>query len=93
MPLRLVVIEAHFQQWGLDFIRPINPPSSQVHSYILTTTNYFSKWVEAKPTKKTSSEVVYEFLKEHILIKFGFAMNLIMDNVSYFSSLEIIEFY
>ena len=25
---RLVVIEAPFHQWGLEFIGPINPPSS-----------------------------------------------------------------
>ena len=63
LPLRLVVIEAPFHQWGLDFIGLINPPSSQGHSYILTTTYYFSKWVEVVPMKKTASEVVCDFLK------------------------------
>ena len=62
------------------------------HSYILTTADYFSKWVEAKPMKKTSSKVVCEFRKEHILVKFGVPMKLIMDNASYFSSLEMFEF-
>ena len=29
LPLRLVIIEAPFDQWGLGFIGLINPPSSQ----------------------------------------------------------------
>jgi hypothetical protein len=91
-PLRLVMIEAPFHQWGLNFIGSINPPSSQGNSYILTTTYYFNKWVEAKSMKKNSSEVVCEFLKEQILVRTGVLMKLIMDNTSYFSSLEIIEF-
>jgi hypothetical protein len=38
-PLQPITIDAPFQQWGLDIIGPINPPSSQQHKYILTTTN------------------------------------------------------
>lgn len=86
LPLRLVVIEAPFHQWGLDFVGPINPPSSQGCSYILIATNYFNKWVEAKSMKKTSSQVVCEFIKEHIQVGFGVPMKLVMDNASYFSS-------
>ena len=62
LPLRPVIIDAPFQQWGLDFIGPVNPPSSQGHTYILTATDYFSKWVEAKAMKKTTSTVVCEFI-------------------------------
>ena len=93
LPLRPVVIEDPLHHWSLDFIGPINPPSSQGHSYILTATNYFSKWVEEKPMKKTSSEVVCEFLKEYILIGFGVPIKIIMDNASYFSSSKMVEFF
>ena len=55
LPLRPVVIDEPFQQWGIDFIGPLNPPSSVGHSYILTTTNYFTKWVEENPTRKANS--------------------------------------
>jgi hypothetical protein len=34
-PLQPVTVDAPFQQWGLDIIGPINPPSSQQHKYIL----------------------------------------------------------
>ena len=45
----MVKVEAPFQQWGLDFIGEIHPQSSAQHRWILTTTNYFMKWVEAIP--------------------------------------------
>ena len=38
-------------------------------------------------------EVVCEFLKEHILVRFGVPLKLVMDNVSYFSSSKIVEFF
>ena len=34
-----------------------------------------------------------EFLKENILVKFGIPIKLVMDNVAYFSLVEITRFY
>nr|KUM48001.1 hypothetical protein ABT39_MTgene4996 [Picea glauca]QHR86575.1 hypothetical protein Q903MT_gene578 [Picea sitchensis] len=45
LPLKPVQVEAFFQQWGIYFIGEIHPPSSGQHRWILTTTNYFTKWV------------------------------------------------
>jgi len=39
-----VVIEP-FEQWGIDFIGPINPPSKG-KKHILVCTYYVTKWVE-----------------------------------------------
>ena len=38
-----------FYQWGFDLIGAIHPPSSIKHKWIITTTEYFTKWVEAAP--------------------------------------------
>jgi len=92
LPLRPFIIEGPFQQWGLDFIGPMSPTSSVGHQYIILVTDYFTKWVEAKAIKKTNFEVVCEFIKENILVKFGVPIKLVMDNASYFSSIEIIDF-
>ncbi|KAH9294426.1 hypothetical protein KI387_040371, partial [Taxus chinensis] len=67
LPLKLVVIEEPFQQWGFDFIGTLNPTSSAGHTHVLTATDYFTKWVEAIPVKSTTSEVVCSFIKENIL--------------------------
>jgi hypothetical protein len=50
-PLQPVIVDAPFQQWGLDIIGPINPSSSQQHKYILTTKKYFTRWFEVVPLK------------------------------------------
>ena len=46
LPLKPISIEAPFQQWGLDFIGEIHPPSTGQHIWILTATDYFMKWIE-----------------------------------------------
>ena len=38
-----------FYQWGFDLIGAINPPSSGGHKWIITTSEYFIKWVEVVP--------------------------------------------
>jgi hypothetical protein len=53
-PLKPVVASGPFQQWGLDFIGEIHPASSGQHRWILTATDYFTKWIEAIPTRNAS---------------------------------------
>lgn len=60
-PFKPIMIGEPFQQCCLDFIVPINPQSSARHSHILMATDYFTKWVEAIPVKKTTSKVVCNF--------------------------------
>ena len=86
LPLKLVIIEEPFQQWGLNFIGPINPNSSAGHTHILTATNYFTKWVEAIPVKATTSQVVCKFLIESILTHFGTPNKIVTDNAQNLSS-------
>jgi transposase InsO family protein len=66
--------------------------SSTGHVYILTATDYFTKWVEAIPTKKANAQVTCEFLMNHIIVRFGIPMKIVSDNASYFSSEEISMF-
>jgi hypothetical protein len=60
-----------FRGWGIDLIGQINPPSSKGHKFVLLATDYFTKWVEAIPLKKVTSENMVEFVKEHIIYQFG----------------------
>jgi hypothetical protein len=43
IPLQPVLPHFPFSKWGLDFIGPINPLSLAGKSFILTTTDYFTK--------------------------------------------------
>ena len=63
-PLQLVTIDNPFEQWGLDVVGEINPNSSKLHKYIITTTDYFSRWIEAIPLKVINDSEVIQFLQE-----------------------------
>eukprot|EP00253_Pinus_taeda_P034443 PITA_34443 len=92
MPLQPVNIEQPFSQWGLDIIGDIVPHSSKQNRYILTTTDYFTKWVEAVPLKTANSENIIEFIDQFIITRFGIPSALIFDNASYFSGNAMIDF-
>ena len=51
LPLKTIEVSAPFQQRGLDFIGEIHPASFGQHRWILTVTYYFTKWIEAAPTR------------------------------------------
>ena len=84
-PLQLVTIENPFEQWGSDEVGEINPNSSKLHKYILTTTDYFSKWTEAIPLKVINDIEVIQFLQWKIVTRFGVPNCLVFDNAKYFS--------
>ncbi|GKV29945.1 hypothetical protein SLEP1_g38818 [Rubroshorea leprosula] len=56
-----------FRGWAIDLIGKVYPPSSKGHSFIIVTTNYFTKWVEAKPMKKVNQSDAIKFIKEDII--------------------------
>eukprot|EP00253_Pinus_taeda_P025768 PITA_25768 len=91
-PLQPVNIDQPFKQWGLDIIGEITPQSSKQHKYILTATDYFTKWVEAIPLNTTNSEVIIEFIDQFIITRFGVPNDLVFDNASYFSGNSMFEF-
>lgn len=70
----------------------INPNSSKLDKYILTTTDYFSKLTESIPLKVINDIEVIQFLQWNIVIGFGVPNCLVFDNSKYFSSLKIVEF-
>ena len=75
----------------MDFIGEINPHSSGQHRWILVATDYFTKWIEAIPTRKVDHNVVMKFLTENIFSRFGFPHKLITDNVAAFGAKELVE--
>ncbi|XP_027356740.1 uncharacterized protein LOC113866049 [Abrus precatorius] len=58
-----------FDVWGIDFMGPF--PISFGFVYILLAVDYVSKWVEAKAIRTDDSHVVVDFVKSHILCRFG----------------------
>jgi len=78
------VVNASFQQWGLDFIGEIHPTSSAQHRWILIATDYFTKWIEAISTRQAMDTVIIQYLESNILSHFRFPHKIIIDNVRSF---------
>ena len=68
-----------FHTWGLDLIGPINPLSNG-YIWILAAAEYFTKWVEAIPLKKATGVAIANFIRGHIITRFGIPKRLISDN-------------
>uniref|UniRef100_A0A2N9FVW7 Integrase catalytic domain-containing protein n=1 Tax=Fagus sylvatica TaxID=28930 RepID=A0A2N9FVW7_FAGSY len=84
-----------FHTWGLDLIGPINPSSGGC-IWILVATEYFTKWVEAIPLRKATGAAVANFIREHIITRFGIPHKIISDNGTPFVNKnvkEVLEHY
>ena len=69
-----------FEKWAIDFVGLINPPIKRTESrYIITTTNYLTRWAEAKPVKDCSVATSTQFIFENIFTRFGCPRILMSD--------------
>jgi transposase InsO family protein len=91
LPLRPIVVTGPFQQWGLDFIGGIHPPSSSQHRWILVATDYFTKCIEAIPTRNTNHTVIINFMQENIFTRFGFPKRIVIDNAAAFKDKHLVK--
>ena len=83
-PLTPIIPLAPFAKWGIDFIGPIFPISARRKRYIILATDYATKWVEAKATRKNDAETAATFLFEEILMRFGHPLELVSDQGTHF---------
>nr|XP_009616713.1 uncharacterized protein LOC104109190 [Nicotiana tomentosiformis] len=70
----------------MDVIRPIQHAASNGHRFILVAIDYFTKWVEAASYKAVTMKVVADFVREHILCRFGVPESIITDNAASLSN-------
>ena len=58
----------------------------------MVATDYFTKWVETIPLKVAKSTDVIEFIKEHIVYRFGIPQSITTDQGKMFTSKEFEDF-
>jgi hypothetical protein len=83
--LHLVITTGPFCKWGIDFMT-YNPPSSNGHKYIMVTVDYFTKWVEAMPTFKNTTDTATCFFFNHVISLFRVPLQLVSDHEKHFEN-------
>lgn len=92
MPLRPMMGARDFVKWGIDFVRPINPPTHRIRAqYIIVATDYLTKWVEAKSTPKNDARTIARFLYEYVFTCYGLPIEIVSDRGTHFLN-EVIHY-
>ena len=82
---------SRFGEWIL-YMGPISPPSAKGHRFILAVTDYFSKWAEAIPLREVKTSDVIQFIKHHVIYRFGVPRWIAHDNGPQFVSYSFQRF-
>jgi len=90
-PLTPIVPLAPFVKWGIDFVGPITPISSGRKRYIILATDYATKWVEARATRKNDARTAAGFLFEEIMMRFGYPLELVSDRGKHFLNDVVVD--
>ena len=65
--LHPVLVQSPWFHVGIDFVGPVTPESVHGNRYILTLSDYFTKWVEAVPLPtKEAPGFAKSLLKVHV---------------------------
>lgn len=69
-----------FSRWKLDLIIQISPIFLGGHKFIITSIEYFTKWVEEIPMISTKGPKIVEFIQNHIICHYGILAQIITNN-------------
>ena len=67
MPLNTQMTLQSFEKWEIDFVGLIKPQGMTGAHYIITMTEYLTRWVEAQLVKDCTTTTAVKFIFEHVL--------------------------
>ena len=68
-----------FAMWGMDILGPF-PMAMAQRKFLIVAIDHFTKWIEAKPLAKITTEQVAQFLWKNIMCRYGIPRILVTDN-------------
>jgi transposase InsO family protein len=83
MPLNYNLQINLFDIWGIDFMGPFT--NSNGYEHILVMVDYVSKWIEAIPCRRASTEESISMIKNVIFPRYGVPRVLISDGGTHFT--------
>jgi transposase InsO family protein len=90
VPLQPVRALQAFEKWAVDFIGSINPTTKHSKDrYIITTTDYLTRWDEAVVVQDCSTDTAARFIFENIITQFGCPRSITSDQGAHFISSTI----
>nr|GEU92837.1 hypothetical protein [Tanacetum cinerariifolium] len=72
-----------FCKWGIDIAGPFSKGPGKV-KFLIVVTDYFTKWIEAKPVAAITGSQVKKFVWDNIVCRFGLTSEIIFDNMKQF---------
>nr|KYP38908.1 Pol polyprotein [Cajanus cajan] len=75
----------------MDILGPFPPAKGQL-KFLLVVIDYFTKWIEACPLAKITTENVQKFTWKNIICRFGIPHALVTDNGRQFIAQEFEDF-
>ncbi|GJS57991.1 reverse transcriptase domain-containing protein [Tanacetum coccineum] len=72
-----------FIKWGMDIVGPLPKNPGRV-KYLIVETDYFTKWIEAKPLATITGKQVVNFTWDNIVCRFGIPTTIITENGTQF---------
>ena len=92
IPLVPQVMMQEFDKWVVDFVGPIILPRKRTSTcYIITTTDYLTRWVEVVPVKYYTTVTAVKFLFENVVTRFSCLKILLSDQGTHFVNKMIDE--
>ena len=83
--MTLITAPWPFAQQGINIMGPL-PIGRKQYKFLIVTIDYFTKWIEAEPTKTIIEAKIANFEWKNVVCRFGIPNIIISDNGKYFDN-------
>ncbi|XP_056694947.1 uncharacterized protein [Spinacia oleracea] len=89
--LQPIINPIPFAQWGMDILGPFTAASGG-RKFLIVAVDYFTKWIEAEPTKSITAKRMKDFIWKNIVTRFGIPESLVFDHGTQFDCTPIKDY-